>query len=196
MMRDLHVIRDEIARNWWTVALRGAFAVLFGVLTIAWPQITVAILVALFGAWALLDGISAFAAAWRSAERKQTWWPFLVTGVLGVGAAVVTWVWPQITALTLLTVIAVWAIASGIFQIAAAIRMRQVIDNEFWLGLAGLGSVVFGVLVLIFPGAGAIGIAWAIGWYAVLFGLMLVMLGFRLRSMKPMEPSRHGVVPA
>lgn len=196
MMRDVHVIRDEITRNWWTVALRGAFAILFGVLTIAWPQITVAILVALFGAWALLDGISAFVAAWRSADRKQTWWPFLVTGVLGVGAAIVTWVWPEITALTLLAVIAVWAIASGIFQIVAAIRMRQVIDNEFWLGLSGLGSVVFGVLVLLFPGAGAIGIAWAIGWYAILFGSMLVMLGFRLRSMRSLAPSTSGAVPA
>lgn len=196
MMGDLHVIRDEITRNWWTVALRGAFAVLFGVLTIAWPTLTVAILVGLFGAWALLDGISAFVAAWRSAERKQTWWPFLITGVLGVGAAVVTWVWPQITALTLLTVIGVWAIAGGILQIAAAIRMRQVIDNELWLALSGFGSVVFGVLVLLFPGAGAIGIAWAIGWYAILFGLMLVMLGFRLRAMRSMEASRDGTVRA
>jgi uncharacterized membrane protein HdeD (DUF308 family) len=196
MMRELHEMGNEIARNWWMVALRGAFAILFGLLTIAWPQLTVVVLVALFGAWALLDGISAFIAAWRSAEAKQTWWPFLVTGVLGVGAAIVTWVWPQITALSLLYVIAVWAIASGALQIAAAIRMRKVITNEFWLALAGVGSVVFGLLVLVFPGAGAIGIAWAIGWYAILFGLLLVMLGFRLRSMRPMATSTGGAVPA
>jgi len=196
MMRELHEMGNEIARNWWMVALRGAFAILFGLLTIAWPQLTVVVLVALFGAWALLDGISAFIAAWRSAEAKQTWWPFLVTGVLGVGAAIVTWVWPQITALSLLYVIAVWAIASGALQIAAAIRMRKVITNEFWLALAGVGSVVFGLLVLVFPGAGAIGIAWAIGWYAILFGILLVMLGFRLRSMRPMATSTGGAVPA
>jgi uncharacterized membrane protein HdeD (DUF308 family) len=196
MMRELHEVGNEITRNWWAVALRGAFAILFGLLTIAWPQLTVVVLVALFGAWALLDGISAFMAAWRSAEAKQTWWPFLVTGVLGVGAAIVTWVWPQITALTLLTVIAVWAIASGVLQVAAAIRMRKIITNEFWLALAGVGSVVFGVLVLLFPGAGAIGIAWAIGWYAILFGLLMVMLGFRLRSMRPMATSAGGAVPA
>jgi len=196
MMRELHEMGNEIARNWWTVALRGAFAILFGLLTIAWPQLTVVVLVALFGAWALLDGIAAFMAAWRSAEARQTWWPFLVTGVLGVGAAIVTWVWPQITALSLLYVIAVWAIASGALQIAAAIRMRKVITNEFWLALAGVGSVVFGLLVLVFPGAGAIGIAWAIGWYAILFGLLLVMLGFRLRSMRPMATSTGGAVPA
>ena len=195
MMRELHEIGNEITRNWWMVALRGAFAILFGILTIAWPQITVVVLVALFGAWALLDGISAFVAAWRSAEAKQTWWPFLVTGVLGVGAAIVTWVWPQITALSLLYVIAVWAIASGVLQIVAAIRMRKIITNEFWLALAGIGSVVFGLLVLVFPGAGAIGIAWAIGWYAILFGILLVMLGFRLRSMRPMGTSTGGVVP-
>ena len=196
MMRELHEMGNEIARNWWTVALRGAFAILFGLLTIAWPQLTVVVLVALFGAWALLDGIAAFMAAWRSAEARQTWWPFLVTGVLGVGAAIVTWVWPQITALSLLYVIAVWAIASGALQIAAAIRMRKVITNEFWLALAGVGSVVFGLLVLVFPGAGAIGIAWAIGWYAILFGILLVMLGFRLRSMRPMATSTGGAVPA
>jgi uncharacterized membrane protein HdeD (DUF308 family) len=196
MMRELHEFGNEIARNWWMVALRGAFAILFGLLTIAWPQLTVVVLVALFGAWALLDGIAAFMAAWRSAEARQTWWPFLVTGVLGVGAAIVTWVWPQITALSLLYVIAVWAIASGALQIAAAIRMRKVITNEFWLALAGIGSVVFGLLVLVFPGAGAIGIAWAIGWYAILFGLLLVMLGFRLRSLAPTQPSRDGAIPA
>ena len=196
MIRGLHEIGNEITQNWWMVALRGAFAVLFGLLTIAWPQLTVVVLVALFGAWALLDGISAFIAAWRSAEAKQTWWPFLVTGVLGVGAAIVTWVWPQITALSLLYVIAVWAIASGALQVAAAIRMRKVITNEFWLALAGVGSVVFGLLVLVFPGAGAIGIAWAIGWYAILFGILLVMLGFRLRSMRPMSTSADGATPA
>ena len=196
MMRDLDVIGDQITRNWWAVALRGAFAILFGVLTIVWPQLTVVVLVALFGAWALLDGISAFVAAWRSAEAKQTWWPFLVTGVLGVGAAIVTWVWPEITALSLLYVIAVWAIVQGVFQIAAAVRMRAVITNEFWLGLAGVGSIAFGVLALIFPGAGAIGIAWAIGWYAIVFGLLLVMLGFRLRSMRPMAASTSRTVPA
>ena len=92
---------EELTRNWWAVALRGAFALLFGLLTLVWPTLTVVVLVALFGAWALLDGVFAFAAAWRRAERRQTWWPFLVEGILGVAAAVVTWVWPQITALGL-----------------------------------------------------------------------------------------------
>jgi uncharacterized membrane protein HdeD (DUF308 family) len=197
MMRELNVVRDQVTQNWWAVALRGAFAILFGILTIAWPQITVVVLVALFGAWALLDGISAFVAAWRSAEAKQTWWPFLLTGVLGVGAAIVTWVWPQITALSLLYVIAVWAIVSGVLQLAGAIRMRKVITNEFWLGLAGVAGIVFGVLALIYPGAGAIAITWAIGWYAIVVGFFFLMLGFRLRSMRPMATSSTtGTVPA
>ena len=98
--------------------------------------------------------------------------------------------------LSLLYVIAVWAIVSGVLQIVAAIRMRKVITNEFWRALAGIGSVVFGLLVLVFPGAGAIGIAWAIGWYAIIFGILLVMLGFRLRSMRPMATSTGGAVPA
>jgi uncharacterized membrane protein HdeD (DUF308 family) len=178
----VHVV-EGLTRNWWAVALRGAFALLFGLLTLVWPTLTVVVLVALFGAWALLDGAFAFAAAWRRAERRQTWWPFLVEGILGVAAAVVTWVWPQITALGLLTVIGVWAIVTGILEIVSAIRLRRMITNEFWLGLAGAASVVFGVLVLIFPGAGAVAIAWVIGWYAILFGVFLLMLGFRLRGM-------------
>jgi uncharacterized membrane protein HdeD (DUF308 family) len=170
----------ELARNWWAIALRGVLAIVFGILTLLWPGLTVLVLVALFGAWALLDGIFSIVAAWQRRERRGSWWPLLLEGLLGIAAGVVTWVWPELTALGLLAVIAVWAIVTGLMEIAAAIRLRRVITNEVWLALAGVGSVVFGVLVLLFPGAGAIGIAWAIGWYAIVFGALLVALGFRL----------------
>ena len=193
MMQDMAATtRTSLSRNWWALALRGAFALIFGILTLVWPTLTVAVLVALFGAWALVDGIFAFVAAWEHAERRQTWWPMLLEGVLGVAAGIITWVWPQITALGLLTVIGVWAIVTGIIEIAAAIRLRRVVSNEVWLALAGIASVIFGALVLIFPGAGAVGIAWAIGWYAILYGVLMLMLGFRLRGMAGRTTDRMG----
>jgi uncharacterized membrane protein HdeD (DUF308 family) len=170
-----------LARNWWAIALRGAFAVLFGILSFAWPELTIVVLVALFGAWALIDGILLLIATWRQAERGRRWSPLLVEGILGVAAAAVTFLWPDITALALLFVIGAWAIVTGLTEIAAAIAMRRVIDNEVWLGLAGLASVGFGLIVLIFPGAGAVGIVWLIASYAIVFGAILLMLGLRLR---------------
>jgi uncharacterized membrane protein HdeD (DUF308 family) len=143
------------------------------------------VLVALFGAWAGIDGILLLTAAWRRAERGQRWWPLLLEGLLGIAAAAVTLLWPGITALALLYVIGAWAIVTGVIEIAAAISMRRVIENEVWLGLAGLASIVFGVIVVLFPGAGAVGIVWLIASYAVVFGLFLLMLGFRLRGYPP-----------
>jgi uncharacterized membrane protein HdeD (DUF308 family) len=185
MMPEPAGLVSALSRNWWAVALRGAFAVLFGILSFAWPEITVVVLVALFGAWALIDGILLLASAWRRAERGQTWWPLLLEGLLGVAAAAVTFLWPDITALALLFVIGAWAIVTGILEIAAAIAMRRVIDNEVWLGLAGIAGILFGVIVLLFPGAGALGIVWLIATYAIVFGVFLLMLGFRLRSYRP-----------
>jgi uncharacterized membrane protein HdeD (DUF308 family) len=181
MMRE-SALDTDLTRNWWAIALRGAFAIVFGILTLLWPGLTVLVLVALFGAWALLDGIFSFVAAWERRKQRQTWWPLLLEGVLGVIVAGVTLFWPGLTALGLVTLIGVWAIVTGVMEFVAAIRLRKLIRNEFWLGLAGFASVIFGVLVLIFPGAGALGIAWAIGWYAILFGALLVALGFRLRG--------------
>jgi uncharacterized membrane protein HdeD (DUF308 family) len=185
MMPEPAGLVSALSRNWWAVALRGAFAVLFGILSFAWPEITVVVLVALFGAWALIDGILLLASAWRRAERGQTWWPLLLEGLLGVAAAAVTFLWPDITALALFFVIGAWAIVTGILEIAAAIAMRRVIDNEVWLGLAGIAGILFGVIVLLFPGAGALGIVWLIATYAIVFGVFLLMLGFRLRSYRP-----------
>ena len=147
-----------LARNWWAVALRGAFAILFGILSFAWPEITVLVLVTLFAAWALIDGILLLMAAWRRAELGGRWWPLVLEGLVGIAVAAVTLLWPDITALALLYVIGAWAILTGIIEIVAAVAMRRVIDNELWLGLAGLASIGFGLIVWIFPGAGAVGI--------------------------------------
>jgi uncharacterized membrane protein HdeD (DUF308 family) len=152
-------------------------------------------LVLLFGGYALADGIFALASAIEKAtdktdQRKQTLWPMLLQGVVGIAAAVLTFVWPGITALVLLYLIAAWAIITGIFQIVQAIRLRKEIEGEWLLVLGGIASVVFGLLLQIFPGAGALAVVWLIGTYSMVFGILLLFLAFRLRQRFVQEPRR------
>jgi len=178
-----------LARNWWALALRGLLAVVFGLLAFALPGLTLAALVILFGAYALVDGIFALVAAVRAAEAHERWWLFVLEGIAGIAAGLITFAWPGITALVLLYLIAWWAIITGIFEIAAAIRLRKEITGEFWLALGGAASVIFGLILLFRPGVGALAVIWLIGTYALVFGLLLVMLGFRLRGHSGQKPA-------
>jgi uncharacterized membrane protein HdeD (DUF308 family) len=173
-----------LARSWWALLVRGAAAILFGVLAFVWPGLTVLALVFLFAAFAAVDGIFALVAAWRAAEGRRQWWPLALEGVAGIGVAVITAVWPDATAFALLFLIAAWAFATGVLEVAAAIRLRKVIEGEWLLALVGVASIVFAALILIFPGEGAVAIVWAIGAYAVVFGILLIALGLRLRSLR------------
>ena len=173
-----------LARNWWVLVLRGVLAILFGVAAWAWPDLTLTVLVAFFGAYALVDGVFAVVAGIASHGENRRWWAELLVGVAGIVAGILTWVWPGVTTLALLYLIAAWAIATGVFEIAAAIELRKAIENEWLLGLGGLASVLFGLLLIVFPGEGALGILWLIGAYAVLFGVLLIALGFRLRGLE------------
>lgn len=172
----------QFGRAWWLVALRGVAAVVFGVLAFVWPAVTILALVVLWGAYALADGILSFIAAFRVRERSKPMWALLLIGVLGVAAGIVTFLWPGITALALLMLIAAWAFVTGIFQIVAAIRLRKEIKHEWLLALSGALSVAFGVLMLLSPGAGALAMLWVIAAYAIVFGVLLIVLGFRLKS--------------
>jgi uncharacterized membrane protein HdeD (DUF308 family) len=176
---------DYLGRNWGWIVFRGLVALLFGVLAIAWPGITLAALVIVWGAYALADGLLALIAAWRVRDQGRPFWSLLIVGLLGIAAGVVTFLWPAITALSLLMIIAVWAVAMGVFQIAAAIRLRKVIQGEWLLGLSGLASVIFGVVVIARPGAGALAVIWLIGSYAIFFGILLIALGLRLKPHAP-----------
>ncbi len=173
---------NVLARNWWTLALRGLLAILFGLAAFAWPGITLAVLVLLFGAYALVDGVFAIVAAVRTAERRGHWWVLLLEGLAGITAGILTFLWPGITAFVLLYLIAAWAIVTGVLEIIAAVRLRREIEGEWLLALSGVASVVFGLLLAVFPGAGALAVVWIIGAYALVFGLLLVALGFRLRG--------------
>lgn len=177
----------SVARTWWTLVLRGVLAIVFGVIAWIWPGLTLGALVFLFGAYALIDGVFALVAAASGGERRRM--PLLLEGVLGIVAGVIAVVWPGLTALALLYVIAAWAIVTGVLEIMAAVELRREIDNELLLGLAGLASIVFGVLLIIFPGSGALTVVWVIGAYAVLFGVLLIALGFRLRGLADRPPA-------
>jgi uncharacterized membrane protein HdeD (DUF308 family) len=168
-------------RSWWLVLLRGIFAIFFGVLAFVWPGLTLVALVTLYGIYAIADGGVALYAAVAGGAPVSRWW-LLFAGLLGLAVGLFTLVWPGITALALLICIAVWAVVRGIFEIVSAIQLRKVIDNEWWLVGSGVLSVLFGVAMLMAPGAGAIALVWVIGAYSIAFGCLLVGLALRLRS--------------
>jgi uncharacterized membrane protein HdeD (DUF308 family) len=171
----------ELARNWWALALRGLAAIIFGIVAWIWPDLTVTALVILFGAFVLVEGAFDVATALTTRNRDDRW-PLLLQGIAGIAIGVVTLVWPDITALTLMYLIAAWAILTGIFEVIVAIRLRREISGEFLLGLAGVASILFGIAIAIFPGSGAVALVWLIGIYAIAFGILLLILAFRLRG--------------
>ncbi len=171
-----------LATNWWSLVIRGIVAMLFGLVTFAWPGITLGALVLLFGAYALIDGVMSIVGAWRASRAHERWGALVLEGVVGIVASAVTVLWPAITALALVLVIASWAIVTGALEIAAAIRLRKHITGEWLLALSGIASILFGVFAVVLPLAGALVIALAVGVYAIIFGVLLIALGFRLRN--------------
>lgn len=177
---------EHVIKNWWVLLIRGLCAIAFGVMAFAWPAITVLVLVLMYSAHALVDGIAAIVLGFQM--RKSTegvpWGAMIGIGLISVVAGIVAFAWPGITALALLYVVATWAIVRGVFEIVAAIRLRKVIDNEWCLGLAGLSSVVLGGLLIARPGAGILGLVWLVGAIAIFFGVMQIMLSLRLKGLK------------
>ncbi len=171
-----------LGRVWWLVLLRGIAAIVFGVLAWTWPGATLITLVLFWGAYALVDGVAALWAGWQAKDGGKPMWQVVLIGVLGIAAGLFTFAWPGITAIALLLLIAAWAIVTGVFQIAAAIRLRKEIANEWLLILSGALSVVFGCLLVASPGAGALAVLWLIGAFAVAYGALLVVLAFKLRK--------------
>lgn len=175
---------STIARNWWAMLIRGILALIFGILCFFYPMSALIVLVMFFGAYALVDGIFAIAAAIGGATDGPPWWMLLLEGIFGIIVGVLTFFMPGVTALTLVYLIAGWAIVTGVLQVISAIRLRKEISGEWLLILGGVISVIFGVLIALFPGAGALTIVIWIGVYAVLMGILFIMLGLRLRSLK------------
>ncbi|WP_197023833.1 HdeD family acid-resistance protein [Microbulbifer sp. HZ11] len=174
-----------MADNWWVALLRGLFAIAFGVLTFIWPGISLLSLVFLFAIYTLIDGVVALYGAIKGrgqVERSSLWW-LLFVGITGIAAGILTFVYPQVTALVLVIFIGAWALVRGIFEIVGALRLRKEIEHEWLLIFAGFLSVIFGLVLLLKPGAGALALLWLIGSYAIVFGIILVWLAFRLKKL-------------
>jgi uncharacterized membrane protein HdeD (DUF308 family) len=171
---------ETLSRNWWAVLLRGIAAILFGAITFAAPGISLAALVLIFGVYALADGVLSLLSVLR--PRARSWWVLLLRGCLGIAAGVGILAWPGITALMLLYVIAFWAVLAGVLEIAAAIRLRKVVTGEWLMVLSGILSIVLGLLLFASPGAGALVMMFWIGAYALVAGVLLVVLSLRLRA--------------
>jgi uncharacterized membrane protein HdeD (DUF308 family) len=168
--------------------IRGIVSVVIGIVAFAWPGVTIAALVIIFAIYALVDGVTSLMLGLTKRTAPGRAWMHALQGIVGIAAGILTFIWPSVTALALILFIGAWAVVTGAIEVAAAIRLRKEIQGEWLLALSGLLSMAFGVLVLAFPFAGAVGIAWVLGSYAMLGGFILIGLGVRLRS--------HAAVPA
>ena len=171
-----------LSRNWWLVVLRGVLAILFGLFAFIWPGLTLLTLIIIFGVYAIVDGVIAIVTGFSRTRESPRWWTFLLEGLLNIGAGIVALVWPGLATLVLIYIIASWAVFTGILEIVAAIRLRHEITNEWFLALGGVLSIGLGILLFLQPAAGSLAIIWMIAGYALIFGLLLVILGIRLRS--------------
>ena len=173
---------DMLARKWWLYVARGVLAIMFGVLALISPEQTKLALVLVFGVYALVDGIFSVFAGIAIHRYLERWWAMVLEGVAGILVGVLTFLYPNATGLALLYFIAAWAVITGIFEIVAAIQLRRLIVGEWAMILSGLLSIALGVLLFVFPGAGAVSLVWMIGIYAILFGTTLIFLAIRLRG--------------
>ncbi|WP_373047972.1 HdeD family acid-resistance protein [Vulgatibacter sp.] len=185
---------NTLVRNWWAIALRGAVAILFGLLLLFLPGISLGFLILLFGSFAIVDGVFTLISAVRSARAHERWGSLALVGVTGIVVGLFAWMWPAVTAAALAFLIGAWAFITGVLEIVASVKLRKQITGEFWLGLSGALSVLFAILVFANPAAGALAVVWLIGLYAVLFGASLIGLSLRLRSLGHARERRHVTV--
>lgn len=191
------MLAPMLAQNWWLLAIRGVAAIAFGVLAFVWPSITLAILIALFAAYAIVDGAALLIALLRGdpAARRSAW-TVAILGIISVAAGIIAILYPQITALTLLYVVAFWAILIGVFQVIMAIRLRQEIEGELWLAIGGIISIVFGVYLIVSPGNGLLSVIYLVAIWSIVFGISSLILAFRLRDFAGRSPGRSATSPA
>ncbi|TDD07782.1 HdeD family acid-resistance protein [Nonomuraea diastatica] len=170
----------EIASSWWMLLVRGLAAIVFGFLALIWPGITLIVLVAFFAAYFLVSGVFALLSGFRHGARSRAW--LIISGIVGILAGIVAFAWPGITSIALLYVVAFWAIVSGVAEVVAGIQLRKDIDNEWMLIVGGILSVIFGVLLLIWPGAGLLSLVWLVGAFAILYGISEIALALRVKN--------------
>jgi len=172
----------NLTKNWWLLVLRGVAAILFGLAAFMWPGLTLLVLITLFAVYAIIDGVIAVVTGLSHTHDSPRWWVFLIEGLVGIGIGVVALVWPGVTTLVILAMIAAWAILTGVLEIVAAVRLRREITNEWLLALGGFLSVGMGILLIAQPVAGTLAIIWMIGAYELVAGVVWIALGFRVKN--------------
>jgi uncharacterized membrane protein HdeD (DUF308 family) len=186
---DTHVLSAILAQNWWAIALRGVFGIIFGLIALFSPGATILALVLLFSAYLFVDGVFGIVSAARAASRHQRWALLLLEGVVNIAVAALALIWPGLTALAFVLMVAAWSLVTGGLMLAAAYKLKPEY-GRWWLALSGAASLVFGVLLVMAPLAGLVVLTWWLGAYALVFGIMLLILGFRLRARKGDTPLR------
>jgi uncharacterized membrane protein HdeD (DUF308 family) len=172
-----------ITGNWWAPVVSGVLSIAFGAAALVWPSKTLEALVVVFGVYAFIDGVNWLAFGLLAAGGRERWWPFVVNGIVGIGLGVLTFAEPRAVTVAVVSILGAWAILTGVLRIVGAIRLRQVISNEWLMALAGALSIVFGVLVLALPNAAALTFVLLFGFYAILVGFAQVWFGMRLRGL-------------
>lgn len=172
----------RLARHWWVLALRGAIAIILGLVALFWPAMTLIALLLLFAGFAFVGGLFLAIAAFADGLNHRHAWTMLLEGLIGILIGLWAFIWPGLTGLFLVYLVAAWAIITGIFEIIASFQIRQEIQNEWLLTIAGISSVIFGILLIAWPMVGAIALLWVIAIYAIILGVLLLILAFRLRS--------------
>ena len=170
---------EALARNWWLIALRGVLGVIFGVIALVMPVATILALVLLFSAYMVVDGAIAIYAAIRAARKKEGWGFLLFQGIASLAAAAIAFMWPGLTVVAFVLLIAAWSIVSGCLMLAAAMRTEQA---RWWLVLGGAAALLYGFLMIVAPLSGAVVLTWWLGAFALVFGAALIILSLKLRS--------------
>jgi uncharacterized membrane protein HdeD (DUF308 family) len=171
-----------LASRWGWVVFRGVIGILFGLIAFSRPGAMAFSMVLVFGVYAFVSGIATLISALRRGRSGESWGAMLIEGLVGIGVGAIALLWPASTALAIVWMIGAWAIVTGALEIASAIKLRKMIDHEWALGVAGVLSIAFGLLMLYRPVAGGLAVVWWLGAYALLFGIMQIVVGFRLRG--------------
>ena len=187
----VHHISAAFAQKWWAVASRGLLAILFGLIALVFPGVTMLSLVYVFGAYAVLDGVLAIVSALRAARSHRHWGMLILEGVAGIVAGVIAWVWPGISLAAFILLIGIWALVSGLLMFRGAFTLH-ISHGRWWLLLAGVSSMVFGGMLIASPLVGAVVLTWWVGAYAILFGVALLIVAFRLRARMTEQPVPAG----
>lgn len=183
---------QALSRYWWTFLIRGIIAILFGLAAVFWPGLTISTLVIVFGAYVLVDGVFAIIDGISGRGDNTHWWVEILIGIAGIVAGIWAMTFPGLTAIGLMYFIAAWWLVTGVLQIIYAIRVRREITNEWFLILTGVLSAILGIVFMLFPGSGALSLIWVIGIYAIFFGIMFILLAFRVKGFGGDIPDDRG----